>query len=298
MSLVKAKNISTASITTSKPKSLDNGAKLVYVNYKGGRFNVQTPWLKIPWDLSCYDEGPYPKYSCEISFEGMEGNPEVQGFHDKFLEIEEKLIEEGFKNGVSWFKLEKSKCTRDVIASKFGSIVKLSRDKESGEPDGKWPSTMKLKIPYRDGKFGCKLYNKEGDQYMINNGDSDDKIDNVLVKGTRARCIIRCVGLWIAANGYMCQWELDRAELEVPDSAVSHAFLPDSDGEEDEFEPISTGPKMLKDSDEEDSGDEENSGDEGEAEVEVPKTPEPAPEPDKAPAKPKKVMKQKKKVGN
>ena len=34
MSLVKAKNISTASITTSKPKSLDNGAKLVYVNYK------------------------------------------------------------------------------------------------------------------------------------------------------------------------------------------------------------------------------------------------------------------------
>ena len=63
MSLVKAKNISSTSITTSKPKTLDNGAKLVYVNYNGGRFNVQTPWLKIPWDLSCYDEGPYPKYS-------------------------------------------------------------------------------------------------------------------------------------------------------------------------------------------------------------------------------------------
>jgi hypothetical protein len=297
MSLVKAKNISSSSISTSKPKTLDNGAKLVYVNYNGGRFNVQTPWLKIPWDLSCYDEGPYPKYSCEISFEGMEANPEIQGFHDKFLEIEEKLIDEGFKNGVSWFKLEKSKCSRDVISSKFNSMVKLSRDKETGEPDGKWPSTMKLKIPYRDGNFGCKLYSKDGNQYMINNGDSDDKIEQVIVKNARARCIIRCVGLWIASNGYMCQWELDRAEVEVPDSSVSHAFLPDSDNEEEEsFEPVSSGPRMLEDSDEEEEEVEEVEEDNGEeVEEEAPTTPPPAPT--EAPKKPKKMMK-KKKTGN
>ena len=43
MSLVKAKNISMSDVTVSYlPYTLDNGAKLVYVNHRGGRFNVQT----------------------------------------------------------------------------------------------------------------------------------------------------------------------------------------------------------------------------------------------------------------
>ena len=66
--LVKGKNINTDNVSFSTPRTLDNGAKLVYVNYKGGRFNVQTPWMDVPWDLSCYNEGPYPKYSMELSF--------------------------------------------------------------------------------------------------------------------------------------------------------------------------------------------------------------------------------------
>ena len=260
MSLVKGKNIKASSITTSKPKTLDNGAKLVYVNYNGGRFNVQTPWMDVPWDVSCYTEGPYPKYSCELSFRGMENSPDLQEFHQKFVDVEQKMIAEGVANGVSWFKLEKKKCTTDVVSSKFGPIIKVSKDKETGEPDGKWPSTMKLKIPYRDDKFGCKLYNKEGDQFLINqnkDGEVQDNVEDILVKNAKVRCIIQCVGLWIAHGTYMCQWQLDRAEVEVPDSAVSHAFLPDSDDEDNSFEPTNSGsgPKMLEDSDEEEEPD-------------------------------------------
>jgi len=252
---VKGKNLKSSAITTSKPKTLDNGAKLVYVNYNGGRFNVQTPWMDVPWDVSCYNEGAYPKYSCELSFRGMEESPDLQEFHQKFIDVEQKLIDEGVTNGVSWFKLERAKCTKDVVGSKFGPIIKVSKDKETGEPDGKWPSTMKLKIPYRDDKFGCKLYNKEGDQFLINknkDGEVQDNVEDILVKNAKVRCIIQCVGLWIAHGTYMCQWQLDRAEVEVPDSAVSHAFLPDSDDEDDSFEPTNSGsgPKMLNDSDE------------------------------------------------
>ena len=255
MSLIKGKNIKASSITTSKPKSLDNGAKLVYVNYNGGRFNVQTPWMDVPWDMNVYTEGAYPKYSCELSFRNMETTPDLQEFHQKFIDVEQKLISEGVENGVSWFKLEKKKCTADVVGSKFGSIIKVSKDKETGEPDGKWPSTMKLKIPFRDDKFSCKLYSKEGDQFLINknkDGETPDNIEEILVKNARVRCIIQCVGLWIAHGTYMCQWQLDRAEVEVPDSAVSHAFLPDSDDEDNEsFQPTNSGdgPKMLEDSD-------------------------------------------------
>ena len=293
-SLVKAKNINTDNVTFSTPRNLDNGAKLVYVNYNGGRFNVQTPWMEVPWDLSCYSEGPYPKYSMELSFKGMDEDPEIRGFHDKFVELEQKIIDEGCQernnimNGVSWFKLPKAKCTPDVIASKFGPIVKVSKDKETGEPDGKWPSTMKLKVPCRDGVFEPKLYKpKNGDEkeepYEINSGKHN--INDIIVKHSRVRCIIQCVGLWIASGNYMCQWKLVRAEVEVPESASAETFLPDSDDEGEDggsSAPTEPVPKMLEDSD-----------DESDAEADQPETPEPEPEPVVAPKKPRKIKRKK-----
>ena len=249
MSLVKGKNVSMDLVSVSAAKSLDNGAKLVYVNYNGGRFNIQTPAMDLAWDVNCYDEGPYPKYSCEVSFKGMDEETkqgqELKGLHDKMLELENKLIDEGVKNGVSWFKLAKNKVNRDVISSKFGPLIRVSKNKE-GEPDGKWPSTMRLKIQYKDDKFGCKLVDREGDQYLINKADSGHSIENILVKGAKVKCIIQCVGMWIASGNYMCQWQLARAEVELPEGMVGDEFLPESDEEVEEAEP-----KMLEDSDDE-----------------------------------------------
>jgi len=261
MSLVKGKNVSMGDITVSKAKSLDNGAKLVYVNHKGDRFNIQTPAMDLAWDMNCYDEGPYPKYSCEVSFKGMDETnsedpiirkraKELKGLHDKMLELEEKLIDEGVTNGAPWFKLAKNKCTKDVMSSKFGPIIKVSKDKETGEADGKWPSTMKLKIPFRDNKFGCKLFDDEGDQLLINKDDSGQNIEDLLVKGSKCKCIIQCVGLWVASGNYMCQWQLMRAEVEVAEKQIGDSFLPDSD---DEGEDMGAEPTMLEDSDDEDT---------------------------------------------
>ena len=250
MSLVKGKNVSMGSVTVSAAKSLDNGAKLVYVNYNGGRFNIQTPPMDLAWDVNCYDEGPYPKYSCEVSFKGMDEESkqgqELKGFHDRMLELENKMIDEGVKNGVTWFKLAKGKVNKDVISSKFGPIIRVSKDKATGEPDGKWPSTMRLKIQFKDDKFGCKLVDTDGDQYLINKPDSGHTIEGILVKGAKVKCIIQCVGLWIASGNYMCQWQLARAEVELPEGMVGDEFLPDSDEEGEEPEP-----KMLVDSDDE-----------------------------------------------
>ena len=305
-SVIKGKDVSMASVTVSPAKTLDNGAKLIYVNNKGGRFNIQTPPMDLAWDMNCYDEGPYPKYSCEVSFKGMDEleseDPvvkkrakELKGFHDKMLELEEKLIDEGVKNGVSWFKLSKAKCNKDVIGSKFGPIIKVSKDKESGEPDGKWPSTMKLKLTCKDGKFACKLVDTDGDQYLVNKEDSGHHIEDILVKGARLKCIIQCVGLWVASGNYMCQWQLMRAEVEVPDAQMGDSFLPESDNEDND-ESVTETP-LLVDSDDEDekpAPKEDSDSDSDSDEEEVVKTP-----PDTSPKKkPPTTIKRKKNASN
>ena len=66
---------------------LDNGAKLVYVNYNSGRFNIQTPWMELAWDMSCYTEGPYPKYSMELSFKGADEDEETRQFGKSLMNL-------------------------------------------------------------------------------------------------------------------------------------------------------------------------------------------------------------------
>ena len=245
MSLIKGKNIDISKIAFSQPRVLDNGAKLVYVNYGEGRWSIQTPWMTMPWKMGAYTEGDYPKYSIDLSFRGMDENPEMQTFHDKFKELEQTIIVGGVKNSVSWLKKPKN-TSRDAIESLFNPIIKVSRDKETGEPDGKWPPLMKVKVPRRDGTWEFKLHDKDGTLYKINDSETPVDVEEMFVKNTKVRCIIQCVGLWIASGNYMCQWKLLKAEVDVPKTYTNEDFLSDSDDDGET-------PTMLEDSEDETS---------------------------------------------
>ena len=227
--LIKAKNIDVSKVTSSEPKILDNGSKLVYLNYLGGRFNVQTPWMDLPWDISCYEEGPYPKYNIELSFKDFENNEELSATLDKFKALDEKLIDLGLSKSVQLFK--KKTTSREVIEGHYSRMVRYSIDKETGEINTKFPPSLKVKIPFRDNVFDVKLFKKGTKEKLdINNADSEDNINDLLVKNSKVRCILQCVGIWIASGNYMCQWKLLKAEVDVPETSNCD-FIPDSDEE-------------------------------------------------------------------
>ena len=291
--LIKGKNIDISKLAFSQPRVLDNGAKLVYMNYDGGRLSVQSPWMTLPWKMGVYTEGEYPKYSIDLSFKGMENDPDLQAFHDKLQEVEEKIVDAGFDNSVSWFK--KKKTTREVVEAIFNPILKVSKDKETGEPDGKWPPTMKLKVARKNGVWESNrdkplvVKDQTGKQFKIN---SEDNLEDIFCKNTRLRVKMTCVGLWVASGNYMCQWQLTSAEVDLPDDADNDDFLPDSDDEGGDAVDSSTGNAevstssnetgvVVEDSDEED-------GEDGEGDPE----PDPEPEPEPEPVK-KKVVKRK-----
>ena len=290
MSLVKGKNIDTSVVTFSQPRTLDNGAKLVYVNYNGGRFTIQTPWMSMPWKMGAFTDGEFPKYSIDLSFKGMDESPDLKGFHDKMKEVEQAIIDAGLENSVPWFKKKIS--SRDGVVEKFNPIIKESRDKETGEPDGKWPPSMKVKVPRRDGVWEFKVSNKDGTQYKINDSENPDNCEDIFVKNTRVRGLIQCVGLWVASGNYMCQWKLTKAEVEVPESFSNDDFLDDSDNENVEHE-------FVEDSDEDNGGSADVVEDSKNDKAESDDSPEPEPEPEPVKKKVvKKVVRRKPKESN
>ena len=278
MSLVKGKNIDTSKVSFSTPRTLDNGAKLVYVNYDGGRFSIQTPWMSMPWKMGCYTDGEYPKYSLDLSFKGMDENPDLLGFRDKFKALEQKIIDAGLDNSIAWFK--KPIKSRDGVEEKFNPIIKESRDKETGELDGRWPASMKVKVPRRDGVWECKVFNKERTEYGINDSENPVNCEDLFVKNTKVRAILQCVGLWIASGNYMCQWKLVKAEVDVPEMFSSDDFLADSDNEDDAVDH-----EFVEDSGDDDGDAAGAEADDGADAIEAvePASPEPSPEPEPTP---------------
>jgi hypothetical protein len=259
---IKGKNLKPELVSISdKPSVMDSGAKYVWVGYEqsGAPKNlvVQTPTMSLPFGMNCYDKGEYPKYSTEISFGGTDKN--TQAFYEKMCLMDEALVDAGVKNSMAWFK--KKKASRDVIDAMYNRTVKVPTDKETGEELTQFPKRMRLKIPCKDNKFECEVFNTKGEKLTAPLGE-------VLVRGATVKAIIQCVGLWVSSSNYMCQWKLVRAEVDVPESSGSYDFLPDTDDEgvEDGEEVVETKKSeptktTVDDTDEEDDDDEDDDED-------------------------------------
>ena len=301
--LIKGKNIEVSKISFSQPRKLDNGAKLVYMNYNGGRLSVQSPWMSLPWMMGEYLEGEYPKYSIDLSFKGMDEDPDLQAFHDRLKEVEDTIIGGGVSNCVSWFKMKNA--SREVIEAIFNPLLKVSRDK-----NGQWEAMRDRTGSVRP----LVIKNTDGKTYNINGSRDDEdytELKSLLIKNARIRVKMSCVGLWVASGKYMCQWQLTHAELDAIDAEEDDNFLPDTDdeGEDGTAESSNTHTAnsgvTVEDSDD-DNGDGDgddngdgNNDDNGDVngDEEPPKTPEPEPEPEPVePPKGKKKIVRKKKV--
>lgn len=288
MTTIKGKNLDVNLVTPAdKPRQLDNGSKFVWVGYKNQKLAVQTPRMSVAFNMKPNTMGEYPKYSVELSFSGMESDESLQKFHDNIEAMDQFMIDQGVKNSMAWFK--QKKVSRDVIDAKYSPMIKTPTDKETGEVLTQYPKRLRLKVPYYDGKFGCEVFDKDGNKM-------EDPMEEILVRGTRVKAIIECVGLWISASSYMCQWKVVRMEADVQKVQRGFAFLPDTDDEDDneeasapapapapavvnEPEPEPENDESDDESDEEDGDSDEDSEDGDSDEESEEEAPPPPPEP-------------------
>lgn len=270
---IKGKNFNPELVTISdKPSVMDSGAKYVYVGYKGKNLVVQTPLMDMPFGLNLYDKGDYPKYSVELSFRNMENDKNLQSFYDNLQKFDEKLIDEGVKNQLSWLKKKNQK--RAVIEGFFNRQIKVPVDK-NGDEQPQYPHRMRLKIPVREGKCECEFYDTKRNKL-------DKPLEDILVKNAKAKVIMQCVGLWVSSSNYMCQWKAVRMEVDIPAGAGEIDFLPDTDDEGEEQGGAAPTPdgKTEKVVSEDESDDEDDaSEDDDESVEESSEEDEPEPEP-------------------
>ena len=304
---------------------MKSGAKSVYLNYQGSKINIQTPVLSIPYgvndntqfikdDPKRKDEAR--KYDITASFKGMDENPKVKAFHDKLIELENKICEDASKNSVAWFK-KNFEGNKGAIENMFSPIVRRDKDKETGMFADKYPPTFKAKLPYdsAEDKF-------EFDCYDMDNNEIDFKDYVANLKGGKAQFIIQLNGLWFSAGMFGCSWKIisakfqkvntskitfvkdsdeenvaddeDDEDIDVDTEVIAKTIVSDSVKDNKKIKQVVASPakEEEEEDDEEEEEDEENEEEEEEDEKDE-EQPEPEPEPEPEPVK-KAVKKNKK----
>jgi len=231
------KNINTANFKYSEVKILTSGAKSVYINYATGKLRIQTPVMYLPYGVN---EGGFEdknakvdpkktekkekKFDLTLSFKGHDTNPKVEAFLTKLKEIEAKIIDDAFENREPWFK-DDYDGQKIIVTKMFSPIIKVDKDKQTGKPVGKYPPTIRFKLPYdnENDRFSFHSYNMNGEIIDLN---------DILVKlkGGKAQLIVELNSIWFAGGRFGCTWKVVTGKFQ---RSISNdvTFIDDSDTE-------------------------------------------------------------------
>ena len=240
------KQINVDNFRYSEVKTLTSGAKSVYINYGTGKLRIQTPVMYLPYgvneggfedknaktDAKKADKKVDKKFDITMSFKGHEENQKIEAFLTKLREIETKIVDDAFENRTPWFKDDYDN-NKSFLSRLFTPIVKIDKDKETGKVVGKYPPTIRFKLPYDNDndRFSFLSYNMNNEPISL--------IDIITkLKGGKAQLIVELNSIWFAGGKFGCTWKLITGKFQ---RSVSNdiTFIDDSDTEkvkEDEDE--------------------------------------------------------------
>lgn len=234
------------------------GFKSSYIQYKSGKLNIQTPVMKLPWDIKPkqMDEGSNVAAQLALSFTGV--NPvdedcELNKFmlFIKAFDTRMKELVTAMNGGLG------KKSEEKVLDGNFRESVK-----ESGS--GEYPPTIQPKIWLRCREGGSsKCVEDHAMDIAIYDMEQNMIAADNLAKGGMAAAIIEPNTAWCSSMGVGVTW-VAKQVIVKPIAKESFGF---SLGEELDVLRAEPAPKRARteerDNDREDEGDDEHASSEG-----------------------------------
>ena len=224
------------------------GGKTVYVNYpaKGEQFHLQTPKMYNAWglhvsqarDKKTGEAMSDPRYFLQLSF-GKEPKATKGKFHKLMDDVDDLVKASAKKNCIKWFKQkELSDAVCDQI---YTPMIKFSVDEESLERDGKYPDSIRFKIPVKkeetaDGdKFFfpsyVEVYDENGE--MVKSRSVED-MSQILTKGCNVVGIIQLGGVYFAGGKFGLSWKVVQMQVFPRTGSVQGFSINNADDDDDE----------------------------------------------------------------
>ena len=148
--IVKAKEFTPSKVTYDEPVTNKRGGKSVNLRLNGQPIVLQVP-LMLTWGVNEWvdENNGSVKYDMALQFD-----PQKSSSQTKFLaamqQFQECVKDNAVKNAKKYFGKKQS---REVVEALMYPMLKYRKDKVTGEPDYNSNPTLKLKLPFWEGRY-------------------------------------------------------------------------------------------------------------------------------------------------
>lgn len=251
MSIIKAVNLDLNKVSFSDVKTDNNGRKMVYVNYNGGKIMVQTPKMYVPngikrWRKKDAADNKDDSFELELSFGGEDkedkNSLEIRDFHNKLEQFDGLVKNAIMSKSKEW--LGKPKVSMETIEDAYYvPSVKIPTDKDGNILD--YPSRVRAKLDRErdnaDGFTGRFLSNKRFKTPVLifdeNKSQLDldeSNFDTTVPKGSQVICVLELVYLSITSK-ISAKWKLVQAKVfKNQQSITGYAMIDDESSQQKE----------------------------------------------------------------
>ena len=256
-----------AHVEYGRPRVNKAGGKSIAVLNKatGEPLRISTP-LMMTWGADEYvdESSGRSSYSMALQFPNEGGeSAATEAFLSCIKVFDEKLRQDAKKNSKAWFN--KANMSLDVVDALRTPLLRHPYDQSTGEPDQTRAPSLKVKLPFWDGKFDCEIYDAQGRAlFPASQGEPQTSPMDLIPKRCKTAVVMKSGGLWFAGGKFGMTWRLEQAVVqpkqtirgvcqiklspddvatmeEATDAAggddVAAAIVEDSDEDEDEAEP-------------------------------------------------------------
>jgi hypothetical protein len=250
MNILKPSEIDVSNLTCSEVRQA-GVQKAVYINHGSGKGSllVKPPEMEVKWDGGNWEPRPKNptsgKYRVDVNMSG--DSPEMPVFIEKMTEMDEYIKKQAQENSWAWF--QKKSLSMDTIDNIYYPMVKVSVDKDTGEPNGKYPPSLKFKVQQYDGEVQCRIFDSDKKEMNVSDPSKEDLVtigivrpfdeqmtiphEGIFKKGVKVKLLLKCCGIWIGDGKFGCTWQAMQIQVKNPPGLESYAFLDDSDEDEE-----------------------------------------------------------------
>lgn len=200
---------------------------------------IQSPIVTAPFGIQVDEFDGNKKTSMSISYKGYndDKNPKMIAFYNLMNTLNTNVFEYAHKNSQQLFK---KKCSKEILENNYTSLIKWSKDKETGERSTKYAPNTKLNFrkKYESEEYEVDVFDES--KQKIKSGDIESVLSR---KGLSMVCLIDLTSMWISGGGkgFGLSLAAKNIRLARQNRLADYAIRSDSDlDDEDDDDEITT----------------------------------------------------------
>jgi hypothetical protein len=192
--------INASDVQFAEPRRNKNGGSSISFKYNNQNVQFRIPKVSFPGGLQV-KENPNKDGSVTVSYNlsaSMNGGDpygserssdpsETAQMYNFMLDLQELIVKTAVEKSTLWFGKKRSE---DSIRDSFNKFVSLSVDKTAEGtwvPNGKYPPSLRMKLPVYDGKIAFELIDSDDNDVPL----TTDNLVTTFSKGSSAKLVLQ-----------------------------------------------------------------------------------------------------------